>query len=236
MSILLNGAVDAGTGTFKVDGDALAVTSRPFMAQIESEQIQVIAAGTDAWLVRRGQNGTFPVAHADDVAIVPLYGTEQSSAPGASPIVLGAPVAQAQAQSTTVEAAFVEAGAHTYTATIPIPAGATVLDVIFRNTVVWAAATSASMTCGDTATATGYFTATNVKTTPAADTNGGGAGLSSRLSLGASAGAYKGGGGVFYPTADNIVCTIVSVGAGTAGRSRLLVEYALPVAQAVVVV
>lgn len=127
-----------------------------------------------------------------------------------------------------VERAFAENGAGTYVATVAVPAGATVLDVIFRNTAVWTAATSASMTCGDDDNATGYYSATNVKTTPAADTNGAGAGLSTRLSLGASAGAYKGGAGKYCAAAKTITVTITSVGAGTAGRSRLLVEYVLP--------
>ncbi len=128
----------------------------------------------------------------------------------------------------TYEATFAENGAGTYTALVPIPAGATVLDVIWRNTVLWAAATSATMTCGDDDNSTGYYAATNVKTTPVADTNGAGAGLSTRLSLGASAGVYKGGAGKFCATAKTITCTVVTVGAGTAGRSRLLVEYVLP--------
>ena len=85
------------------------------------------------------------------------------------------------------------------------------------------------MTCGDDDSATGYYTSTNVKTTPAADTNGAGAGLSTQLSLGASAGAYKGGAGKFCASAKTITCTITTVGAGTTGRSRLLVQYSLPV-------
>lgn len=133
-------------------------------------------------------------------------------------------------QSMTKEVTFAETtGAGVYTGTVAIPAGATVTDVIFRNTVVWAAGTSASMTCGDDDNATGYFSATDVKTAPAADTNGAAAGLSTRTSLGASAGAYKGGGGKFCATAKTITCTITTVGAaGAAGRSRLIVEYAVP--------
>lgn len=141
-------------------------------------------------------------------------------------------VAYVDSTSYSVEVTFTEAGAGTYVATVPVPAGSTVLDVIWRNTVLWAAATSATMSCGDDDNATGYYTATNIKTTPVADTNGAGAGLSTRLSLGASAGAYKGGAGKFCATAKTITCTVTTVGAGTAGRSRLLVQYTVPTTSA----
>jgi hypothetical protein len=122
------------------------------------------------------------------------------------------------------------AGTGVYTATVAIPAGATVLDVIWRNTVVWNAGTSASLVVGDDDDANGYIEATDVLTAPIADVNGAGAGISTRLSLGATVGAYKGGGGRFCATAKTITATVttVSAAAGTTGRSRLLVEYALP--------
>jgi len=148
--------------------------------------------------------------------------------PGATAAFAADGQATIASTTVTVEILFAENGAGTYVGTVPIPAGATVRDVVFRNTVVWAAATSASMTCGDDDNATGYYSATNVKTTPSADTNGAGAGLSTQLSLGASAGTYKGGAGKYCAAAKTITCTITSVGAGTNGRSRLLVQYTLP--------
>jgi hypothetical protein len=125
---------------------------------------------------------------------------------------------------------FAEAGgAKTYTATVQVPAFATVLDVIVRNTVVWTNGTSASLTVGDDDDADGYITATDVKSAPAADTNGAAAGYSTRLSLGAGAGAYKGGGGKYCAAAKTITATITTgAGAQTAGRTRVLVEYAIP--------
>jgi hypothetical protein len=225
VSITLSAAIDAGAGTLLVTGGSPPAIARPFFAQIDSEQVEVTAAGTDAWLVRRGRNGTYPVAHAQNAVVTPLYPVQSTTAPQTTPLGL---LQQPQGSVVTLEAAFVANGAGTYTAAFPIPAGATVLDVIFRNTVVWDNATSASMTCGDTDSATGYFSATNVKTTPAADTNGAGAGLSTELSLGASAGAYKGGGGKYYAAAQTLSCVIVTVGAGSAGRSRCLVRYTLP--------
>jgi hypothetical protein len=227
MSITLTAAVNVFDGVLPVSAafptDANAELGHLGFVQVDNEVMRVRSNGTSQWLVDRAVNGTLAAAHASGAVATPLYS-----------VTTTAPIIPVGGPTVTVEAAFVAAGAGTYTATIPIPAGATVLDVVFRNTVVWDNATSAAMTCGDTAASTGYFTSTNVKTTPAADTNGAGAGLSTRLSLGASAGAYKGGGGKFYAAGDNITCAIVAVGAGSAGRSRVLVSYTLPTASVVV--
>jgi hypothetical protein len=121
------------------------------------------------------------------------------------------------------------ATAGVYTAEVPIPAGAYVIDVIFRNTVVWNAASSASAVIGDSEDANGYLEATDVKTAPAADTLGASTGASAAHSLLASIGAYKGGARKYYAAADTITATITTVGAtGSTGRSRLLVLYVLP--------
>lgn len=143
-------------------------------------------------------------------------------------VIAGGTLLPGPGETVVEEIAFVASGAGTYTATVAIPAGATVLDVIVRNTVVWDSATSASLTIGDDDDADGYITATDVKVAPAADTNGAGAGLSTRLSLGATAGAYKGGAGKYCAAAKTITATIAAVGAGSAGRTRVLVEYAIP--------
>lgn len=147
------------------------------------------------------------------------------------PVLDGSPtLALPPGRTVIYEVTFTETGgAHAYAATIPVPAGATVLDTIFRNTALWGNGTSASLVVGDGDDADGYITATDVKSAPAADTNGAGQGISTRLSLGASAGAYKGGGGKYYAAAGTITATITTgAGAQTDGRSRLLVEIALP--------
>lgn len=232
MTITLTATVTVFDAVLPVSGafpaDESAQIGNLGFALIDTEEIRIRMNGASEWIVDRGVNGTLKAGHSSGAVISPLYSVDSTSTPQTSPVALLAPAAQAQAQSTTVEAAFVASGAGTYTATIPIPAGATVLDVIFRNSVVWDSGTSAAMTCGDDDNSTGYFSSTNVKTTPSADTNGAGAGLSTRLSLGASAGAYKGGAGKFCTAAKTITCAIVAVGAGSAGRSRLLVEYAVP--------
>lgn len=136
--------------------------------------------------------------------------------------------------SCLTERAFTETtGAGTYTATVVIPAGSTVGNVTWRNTAVWTASTSASLTVGDDDDANGYIEATNLLTTPAADVNGAGAGISTRLTLGATVGVYKGGSGKFCAAAKTITATVVTVGAsGSAGRSRLIVEYVRPFSSA----
>ena len=204
----------------------------PFIGIIDSEAIQ-FTEGTNgtAWRARRGWNDTVRANHANGATITIV--SQPTFDRGAFAV---AAVAQADLDDrvVTLEAAFVAAGAGTYTANFPIPAGATVLDVVVRNTVVWDSATSAALTVGDDDSATGYFTSTNVKTTPAADTNGSGQGLSTQGSLGASAGAFKGAAGKYCAAAKTLAAVIVAVGAGSAGRTRVLVKYALPKAVAVV--
>jgi hypothetical protein len=146
--------------------------------------------------------------------------------------VAGVSATSTVAQQTVqvVERTFAEtSGTGTYTATVVVPAGATVTDVIWRNTVVWGNAGSASVVVGDDDDANGYIEATDIKAAPIADVNGAGAGLSSRLSLGATIGAYKGGAGK-YCAAQKTITATVTTGVGTAatGRSRLIVVYAVP--------
>ena len=138
-----------------------------------------------------------------------------------------ATVAQQTVQ--TVEHTFAEtSGTGTYTGAVVVPAGATVQDVVWRNTVVWGNAASASLVIGDDDDVNGYVEATDIKAAPAADVNGAG-GISTRLSLGATCGAYKGGGGKFCAGQKTITATVTTgVGTAATGRSRLLVTYAVP--------
>lgn len=134
----------------------------------------------------------------------------------------------------TKEVTFTEtAVTGTYTGTVAVPAGATVIDVIWRNTVLWTNGTSASLIVGDDDDDNGYIEATDIKAAPAADTVGARAGFSTKESLGATCGVYKGGGGKYCAAAKTITAK-VTTGAGNenAGRSRLLVVYAVPVVSA----
>lgn len=64
-----------------------------------------------------------------------------------------------------MQASFVEdATSLTHTATFPIPAGATLVNIIVDAGALWTGGT-ASLSVGDTASATGYFNAVNLKAT-----------------------------------------------------------------------
>ena len=123
------------------------------------------------------------------------------------------------------ERTFVESGAGTYTADVTVPAGAYVLDIIVNGVVLWAAATSAAMDVGDVADPNGYYAAINLKATDLL------AGESISFALaGGKAGAYIANSQVSprYAAAERTISGVVtSVGAGTAGRTRMLVVYAV---------
>lgn len=136
--------------------------------------------------------------------------------------VNGRPFAPVEAH----EAQFVEDGAGTYTATVTLPAGATLVDIIVNGVALWTAATSATMKVGDAADDDGYYTAVNLKATDLL------AGESLSFALaGGKAGAYIANAQVSprYAAAARVISGIVtSVGAGTAGRTRMTVIFSLP--------
>jgi hypothetical protein len=122
---------------------------------------------------------------------------------------------------------FVETGAGTYTGAVSVPAGATILDIIVDADALWTAATSATMIVGDTDD-DGYYTGVNLKATDLL------AGESiSFAQAGGKAGAYIANSQVSprrSVAARTINGIVTSVGAGTAGRTRMTVIYSLPVA------
>jgi hypothetical protein len=129
-----------------------------------------------------------------------------------------------------MRARFVENGAGTYTADFDLPAGATLVDIIVEAEALWTAATSAVIDIGDTNDPDGYFSAVNLKATDLL------AGES--VSLGST--QVNGGDGAAYVIVGTsthlnrryssaertITATVTSVGAGTAGRTRVTVLYA----------
>ena len=125
-----------------------------------------------------------------------------------------------------VERTFVENGAGTYTGAVVVPAGATILDIIVNGVALWAAGTSATMIVGDTDD-DGFYTGVNLKATDLL------AGESLSFShAGGKAGAYIANSQVsprYSASARTINGIVTSVGAGTTGRTRMLVIYALPI-------
>ena len=129
-------------------------------------------------------------------------------------------------QFVPVERTFTETGAGTYTATVTVPAGATIHDIIVNGVALWTAATSATMIVGDGTDPDGYYTAVNLKATDLL------AGESISFALaGGKAGAYIANSQVsprYSAAARTISGVVTSVGAGTAGRTRMTVLYSAP--------
>src|SRR3972149_3592775 len=124
------------------------------------------------------------------------------------------------------ERTFVQtSGNGTYTATVALPAGATILDIKVKAGAVWDG-TSASLEVGDNDDPDGFWTAVNLVATDLL--------LNEELSfsdLGATeAGAYIAAQvkNTYRAVAKTITITIVQVGTGTLGRTRVLVSYIVP--------
>lgn len=113
---------------------------------------------------------------------------------------------------------FTETGAGVYTGTLVLPLGSYVLDVRTLFNVAWGAATSAVLIVGDADDADGFIESTNLLVIP----------------VGVPVGVYKSGATGFYSaSARSVIAKITSVGAGTAGRTTVLVTYVTPVQEAV---
>lgn len=127
------------------------------------------------------------------------------------------------------EVTFTETGAGVYTGTISLPAGARIIDIGVDATVLWDAATSASIVVGDADSANGFFTTTDLKATDLL------AGEINNLEHpGGKAGSYIASEQrvLRSATARDVIGVVTSVGAGTAGRTRMYVVYATPTAVA----
>ena len=149
-------------------------------------------------------------------------------------------------------ARIVEAGAGTYNFDVFIPAGALILDILVHNEVLWAAATSAALTVGDFASAAGtqaagtaggpvigaaidadgFWASTSLKATDLLA--GESLSMDSTQTRGAVPGAYVTAGTSTHiaerlSLVDRFVrFQVVSVGAGTAGRTYCAVVFAQP--------
>lgn len=145
----------------------------------------------------------------------------------------------AQLNSTKIESQsvlFTEAGAGTYTGTVALPAGAVVVDIIVHAIALWAAATSAEMIVGDAVDYNGFFTGVDLKATDllAAESisfaQTGGLEFADLDAPAAGAHVRR----RYLATARNIIGKVVSVGAGTTGRTLMTVVYTVPVPAAAV--
>jgi hypothetical protein len=132
-----------------------------------------------------------------------------------------------------LSARFVENGAGTYTATFRLPAGSTLYDIVVTAEALWTAATSAALVVGNAGDADGYIASTDLKATALL------AGQSISIGGGTdTAGGLAGADAIAgtnthivdrYDAAEAVItATVTSVGAGTAGRTRVDVYYAGP--------
>ena len=156
---------------------------------------------------------------------------EAASGDGSQIEALRLPGGAAGGQGSVVveEVTFTEAGDTTYTGTVNIPAGATILDIQVRNTALWDDGTSAVMKVGDAADDDGWFTGVNVKATDLLVGE-----VLNFNNLGGKDGAYiTAASGAFtksYNAAATVVTGVITTGAqdGTAGRTRMVVVYSVP--------
>ena len=123
----------------------------------------------------------------------------------------------------------------THTGTATIPAGAVLLDIYFWSTVLWTAA-DAAVVIGDANSANGWFTTCQLDTTDlvvgerlqASNANnwGGvnGAYLTTAGRFGQQSANMIGG---YCPNAYSVIAVVTKSGAGSAGRSFMLVTYAI---------
>ena len=127
------------------------------------------------------------------------------------------------------EVTFTEtAGAGTYTGSVTVPAGATLLDIIVNGVALWDNAGAVTMKVGDVADDDGYFTGVNLKATDLL------AGESlSFESAGGKAGAYIANSQVSprYSASSRVISGIVTTAStgGSTGRTRMTVVWSKPV-------
>jgi len=128
-----------------------------------------------------------------------------------------------------VERTFTEtAGAGTYTGSVTVPAGATIIDIIVHAVALWDNAGTASMDVGDVADPNGFFAGIDLKATDL---------LAAESLSFAKAGGQEGADVTAtqvnrrYLSTERVVSGIVvtSGAGGSTGRTRMTVIYSLPV-------
>lgn len=130
----------------------------------------------------------------------------------------------------SVEVSFTETdGAGTYTGSVAIPAGATIVDIVVHGVALWTATTSATLIVGDGADNDRYYTGVNLKATDllAGETlrfaaPGGKQGVDLADLSGAGAQMKN----LYSASARTVSAVVTTVGAaGNAGRTRVTVFF-----------
>jgi hypothetical protein len=143
----------------------------------------------------------------------------------------GTMVFQQSAQTNGVicqEVTFTEAGDTTYTGSVDLPAGSTILDIQLQSTALWDDGTSATMKVGDGDDDDGFYTGVDLTATDLLVDE-----VIRFESTGGVEGAYivaaTGELNSYDPAARTITGVVTTGGQdGTAGRTRMLVVYTCP--------
>ncbi len=118
-------------------------------------------------------------------------------------------------------------GALTYTGSVTIPAGSTILDIIVNGVALWDNSGAVTMKVGDVADDDGYFTAVNLKATDLLAVES-----ISFESAGGKAGAYIANSQVSprYSASQRVISGIITTAStgGSAGRTRMTVTWVEP--------
>jgi len=182
---------------------------------------------------------TVPEADGDTLAAIALAQTLTNKTLTAPVITAPAVTGAATGLTITKIVPFIENATNTiHTGTVPIPAGAVLLNIQVVNTVLWGAA-SASLVVGDDDVANGFLTATNCKATDLlvgevfdisnAENWGGKNGAYLVAATGRKGNVDTGNSGIYYAASNNVI-GIMTVGtpAATTGRTLMAVTYCLP--------
>jgi len=118
-----------------------------------------------------------------------------------------------------------------YTGSVTLPAGAVLLDIVPMDTAAWDS-TTALLNMGDGVNATGFIASLNL-TALGPMTTGVGYSYAGDIATNGgflSPGAYANAPGsrIDYPAGGTITATITQTGAGTAGRTSVVVVYTVP--------
>jgi hypothetical protein len=187
--------------------------------------------------IKYNRNGTI-VALADLSSAQTLTNKTLTSPTITNPTINGTVSGTTTGVVISKTVAFVETvGVTTLTGTVAIPAGSTINNIQVMSTVLWGG-TSASLVVGDTGSANGYFTATDLKATDllvgevlstqgGVQTWGGKNGAYLVSATGRMGPTAAGDSGPYYGVADSIIGVVTQGTPSTTGRTFMTVTYSV---------
>ncbi len=173
---------------------------------------------------------------AADNVTMKILSDVKAGVPGAGKVIVMDSALHVNGLVVAKEVTFTETGLTTYTGNIAIPANAYLIDVIVHAVALWDDGTSASIIVGDVADPNGFFVATDLKATELVA----GEAMSYGLTGGREGADFDGGEAAGdhsrrrFLGSGRVVTGVITTGGqdGTAGRTRLIVVYAVPTTSA----